>query len=261
MNVPDAGGSARRRGFTLVELLVVIAIVALLVGILLPALGRARSSARSVVELSRLRDLGLASRAYADDNGGLLQISTHSRGFDWFESGFAWPHALYGYFADAALDPFAPPGGAAWSRVVNEHYRSPLDPTEGVAPDEGPATADPRVSFGSNVYFELGLGEDVPGNPIQRLVRPFRRETVIRLPAQTIGFASLGPTDPTRTIRRDHHMAHFWKHSDGTPDSVPLGRHGGGEGYLFLDGHAEVLRFERTLDLEREIDLWDPAGF
>ncbi|MEM7622508.1 MAG: type II secretion system protein [Planctomycetota bacterium] len=261
MNVPCTVMNAPRRGFTLIELLVVIAIIALLVGILLPALGRARDSARSVVELSKLRDLGLANQAYADANDGLVPISTHSRGFDWFESGFAWPHALYGYFADAELDPFAPPNGAVWARVVNEHYRSPLDPTERVDPEEGPATDEPRVSFGSNVYFELGLGEDVPGNPIQRLVRPFRRAVAIRLPAETIQVASLGPTDPTRTIRRDHHMAHRWKYSDGTPDSVPLGRHGTGEGYGFVDGHAEVLRFEDTLDLEREVDRWDPEGF
>jgi prepilin-type N-terminal cleavage/methylation domain-containing protein len=250
-----------RRGFTLVELLVVIAIVALLIGILLPALAQARDAARSVVELSRLRDLGFASASYAESNVGLLPISTHSRGFDWFESGFAWPHALYAYFGGGAFDPYSPPGAKAWGRVVNEHYRSPLDPTEPMSEDEGPATKDPRVSFGSNVYFELGLGEDVPGRPIERLVRPYRREQATRLPSTTVWFASLGPTDATRTIRRDHHMAHFWKHGDGTPDSVPIGRHGGGEGYLFRDGHAEVLRYESTLDLEREIDLWDPEGF
>ncbi|MEL6499453.1 MAG: type II secretion system protein [Planctomycetota bacterium] len=261
MGMPCTGVSARRRGFTLIELLVVIAIIALLIGILLPTLGRARDAARSVVELSKLRDLGMANRAYADANRGLLPISTHSRGFDWFESGFAWPHALYSYFADAEFDPFTAPNGAAWARVVNEHYRSPLDPTEPFDADEAPATADPRVSFGSNVYFELGLGEDVPGNPIERLVRPFRKTGVIQQPARTVHVASLGPTNPARELRRDHHMAHFWRYGDGTPDSVPLGRHGGGEGYLFLDGHAEVLRFEDTLDLEREVDRWDPEGF
>ncbi|MEN1706553.1 MAG: hypothetical protein AAGJ54_13725, partial [Planctomycetota bacterium] len=96
---------------------------------------------------------------------------------------------------------------------------------------------------------------------IERLVRPFRKTGVIQQPARTVHVASLGPTNPARELRRDHHMAHFWRYGDGTPDSVPLGRHGGGEGYLFLDGHAEVLRFEDTLDLEREVDRWDPEGF
>jgi prepilin-type N-terminal cleavage/methylation domain-containing protein len=60
--------SARRaRAFTLIELLVVIAIIALLIAILLPALGRARTSARQGVVLSRLHDMGVGNTAYAND--------------------------------------------------------------------------------------------------------------------------------------------------------------------------------------------------
>ncbi len=57
-----------RRGFTLIELLVVISIIALLVGILLPALGAARETARSVVCLSNTKQLGTGFFAYATDN-------------------------------------------------------------------------------------------------------------------------------------------------------------------------------------------------
>lgn len=60
-----------RRGFTLIELLVVIAVVALLVGLLLPTLGKAREAGRSSVCLSNLRQMYLAVRAYADENKGL----------------------------------------------------------------------------------------------------------------------------------------------------------------------------------------------
>jgi prepilin-type N-terminal cleavage/methylation domain-containing protein len=60
----------RARAFTLIELLVVIAVIALLVGLLLPALVGAREAGRSAVCLSNLRQDALACRQYADESRG-----------------------------------------------------------------------------------------------------------------------------------------------------------------------------------------------
>lgn len=69
-----------RRAFTLIELLVVVAIIAILIGILLPALGRARSAARSTACLSNLRQLGLAFVAYSASNRDLIIPSYNMTG-------------------------------------------------------------------------------------------------------------------------------------------------------------------------------------
>lgn len=57
-----------KRGFTLIELLVVISIIALLMGILLPVMGRARIQAKVVVVNAELREIGMALEAYSFDN-------------------------------------------------------------------------------------------------------------------------------------------------------------------------------------------------
>src|SRR3954465_14559266 len=63
---------ACKSAFTLVELLVVIAILAVLIAMLLPALGRARRKAQGVSCASNLRQLYMASLAFAQDHGGHL---------------------------------------------------------------------------------------------------------------------------------------------------------------------------------------------
>ena len=67
---------SRRGGFTLIELLVVIAVIALLVGLMLPALGATRLNARSTVCLSRVQQLGVGVAAYLNDFDRMLPQRT-----------------------------------------------------------------------------------------------------------------------------------------------------------------------------------------
>ena len=60
----------KRKAFTLIELLVVIAIIALLMSILMPALGRVRKQARTTACLAQLKQWGLMFSLYCQDNDG-----------------------------------------------------------------------------------------------------------------------------------------------------------------------------------------------
>ena len=92
------GHATPKRAFTLIELLVVISIIALLIALLLPALGGAQAAGRRVTCLTQMREIYLANGMYATDhNEWIVGNDAHDYWPHW-HSGDSWPWAGNGYW-------------------------------------------------------------------------------------------------------------------------------------------------------------------
>jgi prepilin-type N-terminal cleavage/methylation domain-containing protein/prepilin-type processing-associated H-X9-DG protein len=152
----------RRSAFTLVELLVVIAIIAVLIGLLLPAVQKVRAAAARVQCQNNLKQLALASHNYHDSTGALPQLQNNNNG-NGIAIGYTTPFIpllpdveqqnLYQRFRDSAVAQQRPILGD-----VNDGGPNSLDASV-VATYVCPADALPRPAVGlwpgTNTYVGL----------------------------------------------------------------------------------------------------------
>ncbi|HLL90767.1 MAG TPA: DUF1559 domain-containing protein [Tepidisphaeraceae bacterium] len=87
---PSAAGAGGRGAFTLVELLVVLGLIAVLIGLLMPALTAAREAAKSVQCLSNLRQMALQVHSYAVTYNGSYPIAQYTAADAAFAYGYGW---------------------------------------------------------------------------------------------------------------------------------------------------------------------------
>ncbi|QQE09976.1 DUF1559 domain-containing protein [Planctomycetota bacterium] len=259
------------RGFTLIELLVVISIIALLIGILLPALSAARESARNIQCASNLRQIGLAVFSYSTTNDDHLPWSWQPYNAPTW-TGQMWPKILLSHLG-----------------VDDTNSPNIADKTRGgmVAAYECPSlvinvTDYREVSYASNLGpFTAGpvVPDNSPTYPFEETLQ--RKNVQILRPSEILAFGdgnqgkigSEGASDPFLWNTFEHgptwHDSFIYQptnDTDKTPDlEVPLVnnrdlepgdtstipgalryRHGGNPSdiesgscnLVFLDGHA-----------------------
>ena len=234
--------SAKRRvllAFTLIELLVVIAIIAILAGMLLPALGKAKGQARRIRCVSNFRQLGIAMMLYRDDHEGKFPDRRDLKlllpgGYKPWDT---WPRS----------DP-----RAGWAGMVFSNYTSA--PGIWSCPSVAHSPIGKAVQTVQHMGFETNAplsnywmwrfdqaGEEIPldnfwGKSEDQLVQSLRKAN-----NQFIGIPD-GVSDVELVVDV------YYPNTIGSLEDEIRGRavHPGGRNRLMLDGHVQFLKDKRT---------------
>ena len=198
----DHHSSSRpKRSFTLIELLVVIAIIAILAAMLLPALNRARETARKISCLSQLKTMASATLMYAD--GNREHIPPGHRYNSWKGADFWWSILIM------TVNPKA--GAKGYNGVMTGYYKIFVCPTEKI-----PTGASPNFQYS---HYSVNTKFTHFNAPVRRMVTARKPSAVVM--------------QVDSNIRDSYSAAAEWS-------TYVSRRHGKGRtNSSYLDGHAE----------------------
>lgn len=204
--------SGRTTGFTLVELLVVVAIIAILIGLLLPAVQASRAAARRTQCASNLRQVGLAIGQFCDAHRGRFPETSHNEGDDEARSWIS------------TIDPF--------TEGVDAIRICPDDP-------QSLERLDARLtSYVMNAY----LTDEPPSLAVTNLNK-------LRATSKTVAVFEIAD-QKAAIIENDHTHNHEWftpltvaNHEvfEKIRGDVAVERHAGASHFLFADWHVALI--------------------